>query len=145
MGGKAGNLSVVNSNGKVCQRIGKIRGVGPKIATAIVAAIGDGAEFKDGRRLAARFGLVPRQFSSGDRKILMGVWKRGDQHLRSLLVHRARPVVQTAPNKTNPANQWINQLRQWRGFNRATVTVANKNARIICAVLRTGKPFRATC
>ena len=126
-----------------CQRIAKIKGVGPKTATAIVAAVGDGSEFKNGRHLAAWVGLVPRQFSSGDRNVLMGISKRGSQHLRSLLVHGARAVVRTAPNKTDPNNQWVNQLRERRGFNRATVAVANKNARIIWAVLRTGEPYRA--
>jgi len=128
---------------ETCQRIAKIKGVGPKTATAIVAAIGDGAEFKNGRHLAAWVGLVPRQFSSGDRKVLMGISKRGNQHLRSLLVHGARAVVRTAPNKIDFNNQWVNQLRERRGFNRATVAVANKNARIIWAVLRTGEPYRA--
>jgi transposase len=126
-----------------CQRIAKIKGVGPKTATAIVAAIGDGAEFKNGRHLAAWAGLVPRQHSSGDKKVLMGISKRGSQHLRSLLVHGARAVVRTAPGKTDLNNQWVNQLRERRGFNRATVAVANKNARIIWAVLRTGEPYRA--
>ena len=126
-----------------CQRIAKIKGIGVKTATAIVAAIGDGSEFKNGRHLAAWVGLVPRQFSSGDRKILMGISKRGNQHLRSLLVHGARAVVRTAPSKTDPNNEWVNQLRERRGFNRATVAVANKNARIIWAVLRTGEPYRA--
>jgi transposase len=128
---------------EVCQRISRIKGVGPKTATAVMAAIGDGTEFKNGRHLAAWLGLVPRQFSSGDRTVLMGISKRGSQHLRSLLVHGARAVVRTAPNKLDPANQWVNQLRERRGFNRATVAVANKNARIIWAVLRTGEPYRA--
>jgi transposase len=126
-----------------CQRIAAIKGIGPKTATAIVAAIGDGAEFKNGRHLAAWVGLVPRQFSSGDRKVLMGISKRGNQHLRSLLVHGARAVVRTAPTKNDPNNAWVNQLRARRGFNRATVAVANKNARIIWAVLRKGEPYRA--
>lgn len=126
-----------------CHRIARIKGVGPKTTTAIVAAIGDGAEFKNGCHLAAWVGLVPRQFSSGDRTTLMGISKRGSQHLRSLLVHGARAVVRTAPSKTDPNNQSVNQLRERRGFNRATVAVANKNARIIWAVLRTGEPYRA--
>lgn len=136
-------IEAVFHSSERCQRIAKIKGVGPKTATAIVAAIGDGAEFKNGRHLAAWIGLVPRQFSSGDRKVLMGISKRGSQHLRSLLVHGARAVVRTAPNKTDLNNEWVNQLRERRGFNRATVAVANKNARIIWAVLRTGEPYRA--
>jgi transposase len=127
-----------------CQRIASIKGVGPKTATAMVAAVGDGAEFKNGRHLAAWLGLVPRQHSSGDKRVMMGISKRGSQHLRSLLVHGARAVVRTAPNKRDQHNQWVNDLRERRGFNRATVAVANKTARIIWAVLRTGEPYRAT-
>jgi transposase len=126
-----------------CRRIATIKGVGPKTATAIIAAIGDGSEFKNGRHLAAWIGLVPRQFSSGDRRVMMGISKRGSQHLRSLLVHGARAVVRTALSKTDPNNTWVNQLRERRGFNRATVAVANKNARIIWAVLQTGESYRA--
>jgi transposase len=136
-------IEEVFRNSEICRRIARIKGIGPKTATAIVAAVGDGAEFRNGRHLAAWVGLVPRQFSSGDRTVLMGISKRGNQHLRSLLVHGARAVVRTAPNKTDPNNQWVNQLRERRGFNRATVAVANKNARIIWAVLRTGEPYRA--
>jgi transposase len=73
----------------------------------------------------------------------MGISKRGNQHLRSLLVHGARAVVRTVPSKTNPNNEWVNQLRKRRGFNRATVAVANKNARNIWAVLRKGETYRA--
>ncbi|MDR6306681.1 transposase [Nitrobacter vulgaris] len=137
-------IDAVFRDSEMCQRIAKIKGIGPKTATAIVAAVGDGSEFKNGRHLAAWVGLVPRQFSSGDRTVLMGISKRGNQHLRRLLVHGARAVVRTAPNKTDHNNQWVNQLRERRGFNRATVAVANKNARIIWAVLRTGEPYRAT-
>ena len=73
----------------------------------------------------------------------MGISKRGSQYLRSLLVHGARAVVRTAPNKTDPINQWVNQLRERRGYNRTAMAVANKNARIIWAVLRTGEPYRS--
>jgi transposase len=93
--------------------------------------------------MAAWLGLVPRQFSSGEKAVLMGISKRGSQHLRSLLVHGARAVVRTATNKHDPMSQWANQLRERRGFNRATVAIANKNARIIWAVLRTGDHYRA--
>lgn len=136
-------IEAVFKASEVCQRIAKIKGVGPKTATAIVAAVGDGAEFKNGRHMAAWLGLVPRQHSSGDRQVMMGISKHGSQHLRSLLVHGARAVVRTATNQDNPMNQWVNQLQERRGFNRATVAVANKNARIIWAVLRTGEPYHA--
>lgn len=135
-------IEQVFKNSEPCQRIARIKGVGPKTATAVVAAIGDGGEFKNGRHLAAWVGLVPRQHSSGDRSTLMGISKRGNQHLRSLLVHGARAVVRTCSTKTDPGNRWVNELRERRGFNRATVAVANKNARIIWAVLRKGEPYR---
>jgi len=128
---------------EVCQRIAKIRGIGPKTATAVVAAIGDGSDFKNGRHLAAWLGLVPRQHSSGDRRVMMGISKRGSQHLRTLLVHGARAVVRTAVRKTDSRSIWVNELRQRRGYNRATVAVANKNARVIWAVLTSGEPYRS--
>lgn len=129
-------------NSPPCQRIAKIKGVGPKTATAIVAAIGDGAEFTNGRHLAAWLGLVPRQHSSGDRRVLMGISKRGSQPLRTLLVHGARSVVRTAVRKDDPLSAWVNGVRSRRGFNKATVAVANKNARIIWAVLRHQEAYR---
>jgi transposase len=85
---------------EVCQRIAKIRGIGPKTATAMIAAIGDGSDFEN-RHLAAWLGLVPRQHSSGNRRVMMGISKRGSQHLRTLLVHGARAVVRTAVRKTD--------------------------------------------
>jgi transposase len=126
----------------ICQRIARIRGIGPKTATAMIAAIGDGSDFKNGRHLAAWLGLVPRQHSSGDRRLMMGISKRGSQHLRTLLVHGARAVVRTAVRKTDARSMWVNELRQRRGYNRATVAVANKNARVIWAVLTSGEPYR---
>lgn len=127
---------------EACQRVGRIRGVGPKTATAVIAAVGDGKDFDNGRHMAAWLGLVPRQHSSGDRTILMGISKRGDQHLRTLLVHGARAVVRTAAGKSDQFSQWVNALRERRGVNRAIVAVANKNARIIWAVLAKNEEYR---
>ena len=89
-----------------CRRIAKIKGVGPKTATAIVAAIGDGSEFKNGRHLAAWIGLVPRQHSSGDRKVLMGISKREPAFAQSAGPWRARRV-RTAPSKMDPNNNGL--------------------------------------
>lgn len=120
-----------------CQRIAKVKGIGPKTATAVVAAIGNGQEFKNGRHFAAWLGLVPRQHSSGDRQVLMNITKKGDKHLRTLLIHGARAVVRVATNNNDGSlNQWVNQLKERRGFNKTTVAVANKNARIIWSILR---------
>ncbi|MGK3126453.1 IS110 family transposase [Candidatus Pantoea formicae] len=120
-----------------CQRIAKVKGIGPKTATAVVAAIGNGQEFKNGRHFAAWLGLVPRQHSSGDRRVLMNITKKGDKYLRTLLIHGARAVVRVATNNNDGSlNQWVNQLKERRGFNKTTVAVANKNARIIWSILR---------
>jgi len=128
---------------EACRRIAKISCVGLKTATAMIAAIGDGSDFKNGRYLAAWLGLVPRQHSSGDRRVMMGISNRGSKHLRTLLVHGARAVVRTASRKTDSRSNWVNELRQRRGYNRATVAVANKNARVIWAVVRSRDPYRA--
>ena len=136
-------IDAIFKGSEACQRIAKISGVGPKTATAMIAAIGNGSDFKNGRHLAAWLGLVPRQHSSGDRRVMMGISKRGSQHLRTLLVHGARAVVRTATRKSDARNNWVNELRQRRGHNRATVAVANKNARVIWAVLRSGDQYRA--
>ncbi len=82
--------TVLKSNAD-CRRIAHICGVGPKTATAVVAAVGDGREFKNGRHLAAWMGLVPQQYSSGNKGLLMGISKRGDKHLRTLLIRGASP------------------------------------------------------
>lgn len=136
-------IDAVFKSNEDCRRIARICGVGPKTATAVVAAVGDGREFKNGRHLAAWMGLVPRQHSSGDKRLLMGISKRGDRHLRTLLVHGARSVVRVAQRKTDPFSQWVNNLRERRGMNRAIVAVANKNARIIWAMLNRNEEFRA--
>ena len=126
-----------------CRRLSKIRGVGPKTATAIVAAVGDGAEFTNGRHLAAWMGLVPRQHSSGNRQRLFGISKRGDRHLRTLLIHGARAVVRTSTGRDDARSAWIRHLKARRGAAKTIVAVANKNARVIFAMLKKGTEFRA--
>lgn len=135
-------IDQVFKSSESCQSIAKIKGVGPKTATAIIATIGEGNEFKNGRHFAAWLGLVPRQRSSGDRHTLMGITKRGDQHLRTLLVHGARAVVRVSAGRHDALSTWVNQLRERRGFNKAVVAVANKNARIIWAVLQQGGAYK---
>lgn len=105
--------------------------------------MGDGKEFKNGRHMAAWMGLVPRQHSSGDKRVLLGISKRGDKHLRTLLIHGARSVVRVSQRKTDAFSRWVNSIRERCGMNRAIVAVANKNARIIWAMLRRNEEFRA--
>lgn len=135
-------LKQICSASEVCKRLVQLEGIGPLIATAMVAAGGDPTAFKNGRQLAAWLGLVPRQHSSGDRQRLLGISKRGDRYLRTLLIHGARAVVWRAGNKTDARNQWIANKRSHRGMNRTCVAVANKNARIIWALLAKGEAYR---
>jgi transposase len=124
------------------QRLMTIPGIGPITATALVAAISDASAFQNGRQLAAWLGLVPRQHSTGGKEQLLGISKRGDRYLRKLLVHGARAVVRTIGDKADRRSGWIRTLVQRRGFNRATVAVANKNARIVWALLRSHQEYQ---
>ena len=118
-----------------CQRLTAIEGIGPLTATAMIAAVADPRVFKNGRHLAAWLGLVPRQCSSGGKSRLLGISKRGDRYVRTLLIHGARAVVVRAGAKPDARSRWIAEKRRQRGTNRACVAVANKNARIIWALL----------
>ncbi len=128
-------IAALSKANKDCQRIEKIPGVGILCATAIVAAISDPTLFKNGRELSAWLGLVPRQSSSGGKQNLLGISKRGDNYLRCLLVHGARAVLFNSKNKENPTNKWVIALKERKGANKAIVALANKNARIIWALL----------
>jgi transposase len=125
-----------------CIAIQDIEGVGPITASAIVATISDPSVFKNGREVSAWLGLVPKQHSSGNKIILGGITKRGDRYIRKLLVHGARSVVRTCDNKADKRNEWIADKKIRCGYNKASVAVANKNARIIWAVLATGECYR---
>ncbi len=125
----------------LCKKIGAIDGVSPITATAIVAAVGDASEFKNGRHLAAWLGLVPRQYSSGGKSRLYGISKRGDTYLRTLLIHGARSVLRYAVGKADVQSKWLRELIERRGYNRAAVAMANKNARVIQALLSSDRNY----
>ena len=120
---------------EICQRLLQVDGVGPLTASALIAAVGDGKVFNKARQLSAFLGLVPRQSSSGGKTILLGISKRGNVYLRTLLVHGARSVVMRASSKKTKLSQWLRDLIQRRGYNKACVALANKNARILWAIL----------
>lgn len=117
-----------------CVAVQDIEGIGPITASAIVATIGDANVFKNGREVAAWLGLTPKQYSSGNNIILGSITKRGDHYLRKLLVHGARTVVNTCENKAD--------RKQRCGYNKATVALANKNSRVVWALLATGECYR---
>lgn len=134
-------IKLWHKENELSRKLEAIPGIGPITASAIVATVGSASEFKNGRQLAAWMGLVPRQHSSGGKQNLLGISKRGDTYLRTLLIHGARAVVRFAENKAVP-NQWLCKLMGRRNKNVATVALANKNARIIWALLAKGTTYR---
>ena len=127
----------------VCRRLAEIGGIGPITATALVASVGDPRVFEKGRQMSAWLGLVPKQNSTGGKTVLLGISKRGDRYLRTLLIHGARSVVSRAEGKDDARSRWITQLKQRCGMNKACVALANKNARIAWALLATGNRYQA--
>lgn len=117
------------------QRLAKIPGIGALTATALVASIGDAKCFDNGRQLAAWLGLVPRQHSSGGKTRLQGISKRGDVYLRTLMIHGARAAVRLATAKRSATDAWSTQMGTRRPRNVVVVARANKNARIVWALL----------
>ena len=124
------------------QRLEKIPGIGPLTATALVASVGNATTFHNGRQLAAWLGLVPRQHSSGGKERLLGISKRGDTYLRTLLIHGARSVLLSMKRRTDQAEGWLARLAQRRNPNIAAVALANKNARIVWALLARDRDYQ---
>jgi transposase len=124
------------------RRLEGIPGIGPITATALIAAIGNASAFENARQLAAWLGLVPRQDSSGGKERLLGISKRGDVYLRTLLIHGARSVLRRLPGRTDQAEGWLARLAQRRNPNIAAVALANKNARIVWALLAHGRDYQ---
>jgi transposase len=124
------------------KKLAKIPGIGPMTASALVASIGDARNFKNGRQLAAWLGIVPRQHSTGGKSTLLGISKRGDTYLRTLLVHGARAVIRVAENRPN-GDPWLNNLLARRNKNVAAVALANKNARTLWALLAHDREYKA--
>lgn len=135
-------LEMLAKQNPVCQEVQKIAGVGPIIASAIVATIGDAKAFKNGREVSAWLGLTPKQYSSGDKIVLGGISKRGDRYMRKLLIQGARAAVKNCEKKTDKLSSWVFKKKQRGGFNKAAVALANKNTRMIWAMMATGECYR---
>jgi transposase len=136
-------ITVIAQNDPVAKRLQQLRGVGPIIATALVAAVGNGEQFANGRQMSAAFGLTPRQHSSGGKERLLGISKRGDVYLRSLLIHGARSVIRTAKGKDDRISQWVTRLAARSHPNVAVVAMANKTTRMAWAMLKNGTDYQA--
>jgi transposase len=126
----------------VAKRLQQLRGVGPMIATALVATVGDVKQFANGRQMAASLGLTPKQDSSGGKERLLGISKRGDAYLRTLLIHGARSLIRTAKAKNDPLSQWVTKIAATRHPNIAAVALANKTARIAWAMMNNGTDYQ---
>jgi transposase len=132
----------IASHDAACQRLRGIPGVGPLVATATVAAIGNGAAFRKGREFAAWLGLIPRQHSTGGKARLLGISKRGSIYLRRMFIHGARAMLLRVKYETGRLGQWAHELELRAPRNKLVVAVANKLARIAWAVLSTGNEYR---
>ena len=135
-------IEVIAKSNPVAQRLQQLRGVGPVIATALVAAVGSGEQFAKGRDLAVSLGLTPKQHSTGGKDRLLGISKRGDPYLRKLLIHVARSVIHHSENKDDGLSRWVKGLTARRHINVACVALANKTARIAWAMIRNGTEYQ---
>ena len=134
-------IEVIARAHPVAKRLMQLRGVGPLIATALVARFGDGAHFKRGRQAAASVGLTPRHHGTGGKNRLLGITKQGDRYLRSILIHGARAVVSQAHLKEDRLSCWVTELKERSHMNVAAVALANKTVRMAWSMLRHGTDY----
>jgi transposase len=134
-------IGAIAKSDPVARRLQQLRGVGPLVATALVAAVGNAEQFDKGRQMAVSFGLTPKQHSSGGKDRLLGISKRGDAYLRSILIHGARSAIFHAKHKDDRLSLWITALAAKRHPNVAAVALANKTARMAWAMIRNGTDY----
>jgi transposase len=129
-------IKLIAKENRICRRLMTIPGIGEISATILLTVLGDPSLFKNGRHFAAFLGLVPKQSSSGGRQRLLGISKRGDDYIRSLLIHGGRSVLRTVGTKDGNRSRWIKQLNERAGHNRTAVAIANKNARVVWSIVK---------
>jgi transposase len=139
---KTEEMERISQTDAACQRLREIPGIGPVVASAIVAAIGNGAAFRKGREFAAWLGLVPKQHSTGGKQLLLGISKHGNAYLRRMFIHGARAVLWRVKYDIGALREWMSQLQLRAANNVVVVALANKLARIAWAVLSTGEHYR---
>jgi len=136
------HVSLMAAADERSQRLMSLRGIGATTASALLASIGNGHDFSNGRQLAAWLGLVPGQYSSGGKTRLGRITKAGDAYLRTLLIMGARAVLAAAKGKADRLSRWALALAERRGYWKAVVAIAAKNARMAWAVLAKGEQFK---
>jgi len=137
---------IVKSN-ETCKRLMGVPGIGFITATILLSVAGSAHDFKNGREFAAYLGLVPRQHSTGGKQRMLGITKRGDTYIRTLLIHGARAVLRSIKKGGVPLGEggqavWLAQLNERRGINRASVALANKTARVVWSMMAHGTEYR---
>jgi len=132
----------INKQNEVCQRLSTMTGIGPIVATAFYAGIGDGKAFTSGRHVSAWLGLVPKQHSTGGKPTLLGISQRGNTYLRTQLINGARAALRHCENKTDQVSVWARQLKERSNYNNATVALANKMARMAWAMLHHQEDYK---
>jgi len=125
----------------ICQRLMEIPGIGPMIATAVISAIGNASNFKNGRELSAWLGLVPKQYSTGGQQRLLGISKRGDGYVRALLVQGAISAITRCKGRCDSQLVWARQLQATKGLQKAAIALANKMARIIWSIMARDRDY----
>ena len=136
-------LELLAKQDPACQRLMTVPGVGPLVATAMIAAVADGSAFGRGRDFAAWLGLVPRQMSTGGKTRLGGITKRGNTYLRRMFIHGARSFKLNGNRSNHMIGSWLDDLERRVHKNVATVALANKLARIAWSVLANQKEYRS--
>lgn len=134
-------LRCVTRDDPNCQRLEEIPGFGPVSASAFFSHVGDGRQFRRGRDVSASVGIVPAQYSTGGREVLLGISKRGNKALRTLLIHGARSAIRNLGDRQDPISCWIRRTLARIGIHKTIVAYANKMARIGWSVLRHGNRF----
>jgi len=137
-------IKALSEQSAVCKRLMTIPGVGPMVATALLASVADGKAFHNGREMAAWLGLVPRQHSTGGKPRLLGISKRGDVYLRKLLIHGARAALRWADKKHDKRSMWVTSLKERRCQNIAAVALANKTVRTAWVLITRGEDYRTS-
>ena len=135
-------IEALAANDPVAKRLQQLRGVGPMVATALLATVGDASQFSNGRQMAASLGLTPKQMSSGGKSKLLGISKRGDSNVRCLLVHGARAMIQMAKHKEDRLSLWVMRIANNRHPNIAAVALANKTVRMAWAIIHKGVDYQ---
>ncbi len=136
-------ISRLCNNNELSKRFLEVPGIGPMTASIIASDIGNGKGYPSSRDYAASLGVVPRQHSSGGKFVYLGISKRGNKYIRTLLIHGARSVLKCSGKKTDKLSLWLQSLVERRGFNKAAVALANKNARILWAMATQEKEYNA--